>query len=887
MASASEAAQLADVTLALQLRDVATLAWLTRGATNSVAVCEAGCKALFDLWSRGFSPTSEETQHAVEALVSALHAHPLSGAVQEHGSYGLLIWCTTSADASVVACECGAIEAVVTILRTHVENADVSAWVCLLCSTLLTGCDSPETCGRFHDTGALSAVLNVMRMHPTSEKVHTGGCMLLKNLCKLSDVAAVPAAAQLGAPAVIIDTLRAFPDNCSLQESALYALAAMLSAEPNIDDDAHHAGAVSCAVHALQAHAGDAGVLKSACAVLHRLVVDQPVNAAEAWHLGAFPLLMNNAEVHLMQFDVCGPCLSVARHLIPVASSAGPAHVQSEADVKAAVRATLAVVRSHPAQEHLQVDACSFVCRLMCIRCSDGSLVCPRLVVAAAEAGAMDVMVHALRALINSPIEHIPGALSTFQLLATFARTHRHRAHAAEANIVLVTIMTANAGDAVVQMQAADVLCRLCRDDPDACAQAARCGAVKSLCDAICSHAGVHKTLWYALKALDVMVSTSASAAAEAAAAGAAGIGVVAQLLLSSTPQQDDKVLQHACSVLARVTAHDAAAVSSFDAVLPLLHVLTMCSAVQLDTARCVWASLLAVMQSSEAHMAEAAKRGAGPAVDAIARAHATDAEVQRCATEIRTLLTRVEEQAAAAAASARDAAERRAAAMADALIAEEEAARAAPQAAAVRKRPKKKRGSSSKAAVAEGATAADEDASYASEPENASAEAAAALSTLALDAAEPSAAAARRRRRAATKAARRLAQRGRAAGAGEPTGDAGMTEDEADEGTAAADVAAEAVQSAAAPPPQPHAAATPSPPPPPPPPPPPMKECCVCLLDMPATEQMVLAPCGHRCMCEACWRTQLLPRTPAARLCPICDGQVEWAGRMPGLFDA
>ena len=59
------------------------------------------------------------------------------------------------------------------------------------------------------------------------------------------------------------------------------------------------------------------------------------------------------------------------------------------------------------------------------------------------------------------------------------------------------------------------------------------------------------------------------------------------------------------------------------------------------------------------------------------------------------------------------------------------------------------------------------------------------------------------------------------------------------------------------------------------------MKECCVCLLDMPAAQQLVLAPCGHRCICEECWRAHLLPREPAARLCPFCDTPVLAAMRM------
>jgi hypothetical protein len=80
----------------------------------------------------------------------------------------------------------------------------------------------------------------------------------------------------------------------------------------------------------------------------------------------------------------------------------------------------------------------------------------------------------------------------------------------------------------------------------------------------------------------------------------------------------------------------------------------------------------------------------------------------------------------------------------------------------------------------------------------------------------------------------------------------------------------------AAAAPPAPAAAAAA----PPPAAPPAVSECCVCLLDVAVSQLLLLAPCGHRCVCAGCAAT-LMTRPPAARLCPKCREGILCATRV------
>jgi hypothetical protein len=65
------------------------------------------------------------------------------------------------------------------------------------------------------------------------------------------------------------------------------------------------------------------------------------------------------------------------------------------------------------------------------------------------------------------------------------------------------------------------------------------------------------------------------------------------------------------------------------------------------------------------------------------------------------------------------------------------------------------------------------------------------------------------------------------------------------------------------------------------PPAPPVMKECCVCFLDVPLDDMLLLYPCSHRCVCEACAAALQAIEAPAARLCPKCRKAVLGASRV------
>ncbi len=56
------------------------------------------------------------------------------------------------------------------------------------------------------------------------------------------------------------------------------------------------------------------------------------------------------------------------------------------------------------------------------------------------------------------------------------------------------------------------------------------------------------------------------------------------------------------------------------------------------------------------------------------------------------------------------------------------------------------------------------------------------------------------------------------------------------------------------------------------------LRECCVCLADVAAADLLLLLPCAHRCVCEAC--ASMLLSAPQPR-CPKCREDVARASRV------
>jgi hypothetical protein len=776
----------------------------------------------------------------------------------------------------------GAIELVTAALVS--ADAKASSAACVALRDLIG--PMPMNIARAQRSGAFEAIMKAMRLHTQDLGIQTSGCTLLGRMALESSACA--AAERLNAHGAIIHALEQFPADSMLQQYGFFALSRLLAATPFPYNAARHAGAVARVVHALQAHVADADVLLRAFEALRLLVNDRLLNSAEAFRLGADVALAEVLNTNIAHAAVVEPCIAALRCLCTNAAlrenmSAGDLPAASQACV--AIRAVAAAMHAYPEVLNIQGHGSAFITWIL-FRKDE-----PECAVAAAEAGVVDAVVAALRTFADDVALTVDAFMLFAKISERLSNLRRQGLHTPAASIsdafaATVTALHVHRGNVGVLEAAAHAILLLCDDVPGS--SVCR-NAVAPLCAALRAHHSHVSMQRRVLEALSKIV-LDASAATAAVSAGPAGIGAVIELLMHSTPAQDILVLKFGCDVLVNVACCAEAKLSSADAVGPLVHVIAKTHP---EIAELACGALLIVLQYSSQrsqHAAAAVRLGAAAAVPEAALMNPAVADLMALLESEAEAQAQAKVQAQVQAqAQAREEAARRADAMAAELIAEEEEAALAAAAPPARKSRRKRGGGVGAAAGGQRAEPASSESAPNAAPSLAAATAAAldelALNDASADAAAdmPSAAAARRRRRAATKAARRQAGAGASGGEASAHGDepASGGEDDVAEAEADAVASAEAGPAEALPPidtaPSPAAAAS-LPPPPAPAMPVVMKECCVCLSDMPMAELLVVAPCGHRCLCDECWQN-LQP--PSARRCPICNTPAAMAMRV------
>lgn len=251
MATPVDALQLEALAVAVENGNCAQIAVLTRGATSAV-VCEAGCDALREFLTCFVGAddpvTSEESQLAVEALLSALRSQPASASVQHRGCVALSLWCT-SPEARAFAGGSGALDAVVAALLTHARDADVAAAGCMALGGMLAF--TSANVQRAEAAGVLGAVLAAMRAHSSCMAVQRYGCYVLEHATAPFDSVGYAAgqrnrtaAVELGAIELVVKALEHTDVDVQAAVCACCALSHLVLSSPENGERASRCGAV-------------------------------------------------------------------------------------------------------------------------------------------------------------------------------------------------------------------------------------------------------------------------------------------------------------------------------------------------------------------------------------------------------------------------------------------------------------------------------------------------------------------------------------------------------------------------------------------------------------------------------------------------------------------
>ena len=159
--------------------------------------------------------------HDINAIISVMHKHEGSDAVQEQACAAL--WCLANGDATNAEAigEKGGIEAIISAMQKYEGSVGVQEQACGALGNLANG--NATNAAAIGEKGGIEAIISAMQKHEGSVAVQVGACGALETLARGNDTNAAAIGAKGGIEA-IISAMHRHVSACSLQQSACTTL---------------------------------------------------------------------------------------------------------------------------------------------------------------------------------------------------------------------------------------------------------------------------------------------------------------------------------------------------------------------------------------------------------------------------------------------------------------------------------------------------------------------------------------------------------------------------------------------------------------------------------------------------------------------------------------
>jgi hypothetical protein len=232
-------------------------------------VARLSCGVLLFLTNGDINEATAGRCGGIEAVVAAMRTHAECKELQAHACSALELMTRMVAENVPIACNAGAIPALIATIRAYLSDGGVVDGACAALRNLTLQPCSKE---RFHHAGGFAAIAAVLRAHMQSTRVLLLAANVLANAVH-DHANNCQRAADAGCVVLVLAALRKNGENAEVQAACLRALTGMLQL-PQLNGTAVELGALGDVLAAMQRHAADEDVQQHCCVLVHGMMHD-------------------------------------------------------------------------------------------------------------------------------------------------------------------------------------------------------------------------------------------------------------------------------------------------------------------------------------------------------------------------------------------------------------------------------------------------------------------------------------------------------------------------------------------------------------------------------------------------------------------------------------